>query len=86
MDIHYKHHEISSERKGGISTSKTGNHTSLSLHVKNVWRFFCLCMLMFCTDDRCYLPMHNLITDMVESCGGSTLLVKILNRTGVFFC
>ena len=27
--------------------------------------------------------MHYLITDTVESCGGSTLLVKILNRIGV---
>ena len=38
---------------------------------------------MFCTDDRCYLPLHNLITDMVESFGGSALLIRILNRLGI---
>ena len=32
---------------------------------------------MFCTDDRCSIPLHTLITDMVESYGGSTQLVKI---------
>ena len=30
-------------------------------------RFFCLCALMFCTNDRCC------ITDMVDGLGGSTL-------------
>ena len=52
-------------------------------HVRTVRHFFCLCALMFCTNDRCCTPMHNLITDMVDGLGGSTLLVKILNRLGV---
>ena len=38
---------------------------------------------MYCTDDRCYLPLHNLITDTVDSLGGSALLIRILNRLGV---
>ena len=38
---------------------------------------------MFCTNDRCHSPVHNLITDMVDASGGSTLLIKMLNRLGV---
>ena len=38
---------------------------------------------MYCIDDRCYLPMHSLITDMVDSCGGSTKLIRALNRLGM---
>ena len=52
-------------------------------HVKTVRRFFCLCALMFCTNDRCHMPLHNLLTDMVDGLGGSTLLIKLLNRLGV---
>ena len=38
---------------------------------------------MFCTNDRCYTPIHNLLTDIVDGLGGSTLLIKILNRLGI---
>ena len=43
---------------------------------------FCLCVLLFCTDDRCHLPLHALITDAVESYGGSAMLIRMLNRLG----
>ena len=67
-----------SERKGkGKATDFT-----LHQHVKSIRRFFCLCVLMFCTNDRCYTPVHNLIADMVDGLGGSTLLIKILNCLG----
>ena len=48
----------------------------------NVHRLFCLCVILFCTDDRCYLPLHALITDAVESYSGSTILIQMLNRLG----
>ena len=38
---------------------------------------------MFCTDNKCYLPLHNFTTDCIDSHGGSAMLVKILNRLGV---
>ena len=40
-------------------------------------------MILFCTDDKCSFPLHTLITDTIESQGGSGVLVKILNRLGV---
>ena len=38
---------------------------------------------MFITDDRCSIPLHILIADLVEGQGGSAWLHKILNRLGV---
>ena len=44
--------------------------------------FFVLCVLHFCTDHRCSMPLHTLLTAIVETCGGSSKLVHILNRLG----
>ena len=38
---------------------------------------------MFCTDDRYSIPLHTLVTDTIDRCGGSTELIRILNRLGV---
>ena len=38
---------------------------------------------MFITDDRCSIPLHILIADLIEGQGGSAWLHKILNRLGV---
>ena len=64
-------------------SERVGKGKGKGSNVKTVRRIFCLCALMFCTNDRCCIPLHNLITDMVDGLGGSTLLVKILNRLGV---
>ena len=68
------------ESKG---TSAVNDPTSPAYPIKKVRRLFLLCAILFCTDDRCSTPMHTLITDVVESQGGSTLLVRKLNRIGV---
>ena len=63
-------------------SSSGEKNSSLKTRVKKVRRFFCLCVLLFCTDERCHLPLHALITDALESNGGSTMLIKMLNRLG----
>ena len=68
-----------SERRG---TARVVDPTSHSYLIKRIRRFYCLCCLMFCTDNRCSLPLHNLVTDTIESHGGSAMLVKLLNRLG----
>ena len=40
--------------------------------------------MMFCIDDRCSMPMHTLVPDMVDSQGGYALLMKFLNRLCVY--
>ena len=69
-----------SERRG---TSKVTDPQSIAYHTKRARRLFLLCTILFCTDDRCSMPLHTLLTDTVESQGGSALLVQILNRLGV---
>ena len=70
-----------SERRG---TSKSAlDQSSIAYQTKKTGRFFLLCALLFCTDDRCSKPLHTLLTDTVESQGGSALLIRLLNRLGV---
>ena len=38
---------------------------------------------MFTIDSRCTTPFHTQITDLVDCCGGSSELIRILNRLGV---
>ena len=64
-------------------TSKVIEHQSTALHVQKVRQFFLLCAILFCTHDRCSIPMHTLMTDLVESQWGSSVLVRVLNRLGV---
>ena len=69
-----------SERRG---TSKVNDPSSPSYQSKKTRRFYLLCALLFCINDRCSLPIHTLITDLIEGQGGSALLIRILNRLGV---
>ena len=65
-----------SERRG---TSKATDPSTAAYHIKKIRRFFLLCNVLFCTDDRCSFPLHTLVTDVVESQGGSTLLIKFIS-------
>ena len=42
-----------------------------------------LCVILFCTDDRCSYPMHTLTSDVIDRQGGSALLIRLLNRMKV---
>ncbi len=65
-------------------TSKAAfDPNSTAYQTKKTRRFFLLCALLFCTDDRCSVPLHTLVTDTVDSQGGSALLIRLLNRLGV---
>ena len=64
-------------------SSKIYDPTSQAHHIKKIRCFFLLCVIMFVTDDRCSMPMHTLMTDFVDSQGGSSVLVRVLNRLGV---
>ena len=50
---------------------------------RRIRRFYCLCALLFCTNSSCSFPIHTLLTDIIECCGGSLRLIKLLNRLGV---
>ena len=50
---------------------------------RRIRRFYCLCALLFCTNSSCSFPIHTLLTDLIECCGGSLCLIKLLNHLGV---
>ena len=52
-------------------------------HKKRLRQYFLLCCMMFCVNDSCSMPMHVLITDLVDSLGGTKLLIQALNKLGV---
>ena len=64
-------------------TSQVNDPTSTAYQRKKVRRFFLLCIILFCTDGKCSMPLHTLLADSTESQGGSTLLLRLLNRLGV---
>ena len=39
--------------------------------------------MMFTIDSRCTAPFHTTITDLIDCCGGSSELIRALNRLGV---
>ena len=45
-------------------------------HSKKLRCFNIACILLFCTNSECNFPMHILLTDIIESFGGSTELVS----------
>ena len=69
-----------SERRG---TSKVSDTNSSTYYTKKLRCLFITCMIMYCADDRCLLPLHTLIADVVDSQGGTALLMQILNKLGV---
>ena len=54
----------------------TCNHASCLPHESAI------CVLLFCTNNLCSMPLHVLLTEPVLCHGGSLELVKVLNRVG----
>ena len=56
--------------------------TPTELNTKSIRLFYALCVLLFCTNNTCSVPLHVLLMEAVL-CHGSTLeLIQILNRLG----
>ena len=62
--------------------SRLSSDSEMSKHVKKVRQYFIVCLLLFCTNPKQPTPMHNLLADVIEVCGGSRLLLRVLNRLG----
>ena len=60
----------------------TADEHSMSTHTKKVCRFYCSCVLLFCMNNRCCMPLHALLTDTVKYYGGSSELIRVLNSMG----
>ena len=53
-----------------------------TMHKKRIRQSYILCQLMYCTNSRKPTPLHTLLADVIEVCGGSRNLIKILNQLG----
>ena len=53
------------------------------LHERKVRVAYIVRVILFCaTGGRCSVPLHTLLTDYIEACGGSSELITVLNRLG----
>lgn len=43
---------------------------------------YCVCVMFFATNTSCSVPLHVLLTDVIESQGGSYDLIRTLNKFG----
>ena len=50
--------------------------------VRKLRLFYIMCVIFFNTDSRCNVPLHTLLTDVVDTHGGTQELIQILNRFG----
>ena len=60
-------------RKAALESSKC---------IKRVRRAYLLSAALFITNSTCSAPFHVLLSDSVETCGGSTELITVLNKVG----
>ena len=51
-------------------------------HQRKLQCLYTLCVILFNTNRTCSVPLHVLLTDLVESQGGSSELVHLLNSVG----
>jgi len=59
-----------------------GTDTSTICKVR---RFLCICVLLYTTNSQCSFPLHSLLTDAIETYGGSSRLelIKLFNCLGI---
>ena len=62
-----------------VSERKCSSNEERNAHIKKLRRFYSLCILMYCANSQKPTMLHFLLTDIVEICGGSRTLIKIIN-------
>ena len=58
-------------------------YNNLQVAVKHLRRAYIVCLMIFVTYSECNSPFHTVLSDVIESCGGSTELITMLNRFGI---
>ncbi len=55
---------------------------SQSMNMRSIRQLYTLCVLLFCTESTCCMPLHILLTEAIICNGGSLELVRMFNRIG----
>lgn len=62
--------------------SQLGTDSQTAQHTKRIRQYFIISLLKYCINPKHFSLFHNILADVVEVCGGSRLLLKILNKFG----
>ena len=57
--------------------------TEISKQTKKIRQYFLLVLFFSSTNLNVIMPIQNVLADVVETCGGSRQLIKILNKFGI---
>ena len=57
-------------------------NTGENSRIKRLWCYYLHCLLLYGTNTQQPLPLHLLLADTIEVCGGSRKLMKIFNQLG----
>ena len=68
------------EHKG---RSAAVEESSFAGHIKHLRTAYLVSLILFITNTECNSPFHAVLSDVIESCGGSTELITILNRFSI---
>lgn len=68
------------ERRGRSAAVKESTFTG---HIKRLRRAYLVSLILFVTNSERTSPFHTVLSDVIESCGGSTELITIFNRFGI---
>ena len=68
------------EHRGRTASVK---ESSFAGRIKRLRRVYLVSLILFMTNSECNFPFHVVLSDTIESCGGSTELITILNRLGI---
>ena len=68
------------ERRGH---SAAVNESTFTGHIKRLRRAYLVSLILFFTNSERTSPFHTVLSDVIESCGGSTELITIFNRFGI---
>lgn len=55
---------------------------SEKLTTKTIQQFYIMCVILFCTNSTCSMPLHVVLTEAILCHGGSLELARIFNRVG----
>ena len=65
-----------------VRERKSPSQKEKNSHVKMMRRYYGLCILMYSANSQRPTAFHVLMTDLVTTCGGSRILIKVLNQLG----
>jgi len=65
-----------------VSETRKGTEPDKISYQRKIQSLYTLCVVLFATNRCCSVPLHLLLTDLIDSQGGSYELIRLLNCLG----